>query len=540
MRPLLLPSLTLSLFVLPLGVAAYTDGPFRLPEAAGITFLTERGVVQGNPDGTFRPGRTLNRAELLTIIHRLLARDTEPLIAPPTPCFSDVASSAWYAPVVCWAQAQGIVSGYPDGTFRADQAVLEVEALKMLVEAFEYDLGPRTGVWYLPYVAAAQARGTSIVDGTAPDAPLTRGRMARLAAAFQAEAEGELGTYRLAEEGRQPMSSMSSSTSSEASSSSSVSSTQSSEAASSSSQVSSAISPARNRFLVLGQRTPLVADGSFGSTDEVAVQGAEIRFSRELLSAEGVWLVDDQGTPLLALVRQEAESGKRWIWRAAAEGTLLTIPSNERRRLGIVIDLKAVDAGGSTEELVHVESFAVTLTPASGQAALVQSDRAVQPTHQTTRARIVHVEGRSEAEGSLVAGTKRELLRFWVAGDGQAASTLGLTSVQAHIERSGVEVTNWRLVRPDGTSSGCSIDSSLPTVLSCVLPYPSLALGEGMELAIVADLSIPAGVTSPSLRLSMLEAGSPSAAGDLGWTDGYAQFRWLDLEGELPKGPWLH
>jgi hypothetical protein len=108
MRPLLLPSLTLSLFVLPLGVAAYTDGPFRLPEAAGITFLTERGVVQGNPDGTFRPGRTLNRAELLTIIHRLLARDTEPLIAPPTPCFSDVASSAWYAPVVCWAQAQGI------------------------------------------------------------------------------------------------------------------------------------------------------------------------------------------------------------------------------------------------------------------------------------------------------------------------------------------------------------------------------------------------------------------------------------------------
>ena len=47
--------------------ARYKDAPFPKAETAGISLLTNAGALQGNPDGTFAPRRTLNRAEFLKI-----------------------------------------------------------------------------------------------------------------------------------------------------------------------------------------------------------------------------------------------------------------------------------------------------------------------------------------------------------------------------------------------------------------------------------------------------------------------------------------
>ena len=45
----------------------YRDGPFEQSQAVAINLLTNLGAITGNPDGTFRPGRRLNRAEFLKV-----------------------------------------------------------------------------------------------------------------------------------------------------------------------------------------------------------------------------------------------------------------------------------------------------------------------------------------------------------------------------------------------------------------------------------------------------------------------------------------
>lgn len=55
--------------------------------------------------------------------------------------FPDIANSAWYAKAVFWAAEQGIVSGYTDGTFGADDSVTREQLAVML---YRYAGSPRT------------------------------------------------------------------------------------------------------------------------------------------------------------------------------------------------------------------------------------------------------------------------------------------------------------------------------------------------------------------------------------------------------------
>ena len=76
------------------------------PYASAIAQLANRNIVKGYPDGTFKPQQAITRAELLKII--LLAANVE-LSTAQESCFSDVPMEEWYADVVCSAKAMGIV-----------------------------------------------------------------------------------------------------------------------------------------------------------------------------------------------------------------------------------------------------------------------------------------------------------------------------------------------------------------------------------------------------------------------------------------------
>ena len=76
------------------------------PYASAINELTTRNIVKGYPDGTFKPQQAITRAELLKII--LLAANVE-LSAGQESCFSDVPKEERYADLVCSAKAMGIV-----------------------------------------------------------------------------------------------------------------------------------------------------------------------------------------------------------------------------------------------------------------------------------------------------------------------------------------------------------------------------------------------------------------------------------------------
>lgn len=104
------------------------DNP-PIPEKPSLKDLNTEDHYQyliGYPDGSFAPDCSMTRAEVATMFTRLL-KDR------PVPGqhyyagFNDIDSRVWYADTVGYAVEKGIVSGYPDGSFRPDQAITRAE-----------------------------------------------------------------------------------------------------------------------------------------------------------------------------------------------------------------------------------------------------------------------------------------------------------------------------------------------------------------------------------------------------------------------------
>lgn len=134
----------------------FSDVSSSHPYIAAIRWGKESGVLSGYPDGTFQPDRTVNRAEFLKIV--LAADDADVASASEPTGFRDVNEDAWYAPFIRYAKQQGIVQGYPDGSFKPEQAVNFAEALKMAYVALGISGdASASGVWYEPYLSHAKS-----------------------------------------------------------------------------------------------------------------------------------------------------------------------------------------------------------------------------------------------------------------------------------------------------------------------------------------------------------------------------------------------
>src|SRR3990170_9133190 len=73
-----------------------------------------------------RMNRTLGFAALGIVFALAATLVIAPRVAAQTPCFPDV-EGHWAETFICWLQANGIVSGYGDGTYRPDNNVTRGE-----------------------------------------------------------------------------------------------------------------------------------------------------------------------------------------------------------------------------------------------------------------------------------------------------------------------------------------------------------------------------------------------------------------------------
>ncbi|OIO54688.1 hypothetical protein AUJ46_02595 [Candidatus Peregrinibacteria bacterium CG1_02_54_53] len=143
------------------------------PYARAIEALKADGVIQGYDDGSFKPSLTINRAEFLKII--LESRGGE---FSGANCFPDV-YDAWFAPYVCTAKEEGIVEGYPDGTFRPEQTITFVEAAKILSLAYRQQV-QSSGEWYEGYARALESSKAIPTSVAGLTNQVTRGEMAEM------------------------------------------------------------------------------------------------------------------------------------------------------------------------------------------------------------------------------------------------------------------------------------------------------------------------------------------------------------------------
>lgn len=167
-----------------------------------IELLYRKGIVKGKAEGIYGPNDPLTRAEFTKIALNAIGETVDPLEDVKTAPFSDVALYAWYVPYVKKAKELGLINGYPDGTFKPDSEINRAEAIKILLSALGFDLstaGQRddeyqdiyTDQWYFPAVNFAIANklldGIRLPDGRimteafGPGRSISRAEMAVLA-----------------------------------------------------------------------------------------------------------------------------------------------------------------------------------------------------------------------------------------------------------------------------------------------------------------------------------------------------------------------
>ncbi len=96
-----------------------------------IATLANGNIILGYPDGTFRPGNYITRAEIATIASKF-----DKLTPLEIDMFSDV-SGHWAEELINSAAQKGWVTGYPDGTFKPDQYITRAEFVTLVNNVLE-------------------------------------------------------------------------------------------------------------------------------------------------------------------------------------------------------------------------------------------------------------------------------------------------------------------------------------------------------------------------------------------------------------------
>ena len=112
----------------------YTPRPYTPPtvvipddDALGLNTTDHFAYIVGYGNGEVRPQNNITRAEVATIFFRLLTDDVRDENLTKTNRYSDVAATSWYNTAVSTLSSMGIITGYPDGTFRPNAAITRAE-----------------------------------------------------------------------------------------------------------------------------------------------------------------------------------------------------------------------------------------------------------------------------------------------------------------------------------------------------------------------------------------------------------------------------
>ena len=139
--------------------------------------------VIGYPDGTVHPNGQITRAEVATIFFRLLRDEVRDGAFTTSNSYSDVAYGKWYNNPISTMSALGIITGYPDGTFKPNKPITRAEFAAIAARFDETQSGKSAtfsdviGHWAAKEIGIAYANEwiKGYPDGTfKPDQNITR------------------------------------------------------------------------------------------------------------------------------------------------------------------------------------------------------------------------------------------------------------------------------------------------------------------------------------------------------------------------------
>ncbi len=164
----------------PLALAQLEDAKGTSASKA-VEYLADEGIIEGYSDGTFKPEKEINRAEFLKIVLKagnLVKEGCE----KGSRIYSDVERKHWFYNVICSATEAGIVEGYPDGSFRPGDPIKFSEASKIVAKVNELDteVTDTTEPWYQQFIRALQGHKVVAESIETFGQKLNRGEMAQM------------------------------------------------------------------------------------------------------------------------------------------------------------------------------------------------------------------------------------------------------------------------------------------------------------------------------------------------------------------------
>ncbi len=202
MRKSLLTLSIIACLLIPVAASAYSDVEMTNPHAVAISVMTEEGVFSGNDDGTFKPNNLVNRAESSKVLAILLNLEVDENVSDSG--FSDINGDEWFNKYVEASVDLGVINGNPDGTFAPGRSVVRAEFVKMLLIGVGFDQDDWKDKqyfadvplreWYTSYMNYAGSTGILDVDSANkiyPAQEMTRGEVAETVYLLQVILRGE-------------------------------------------------------------------------------------------------------------------------------------------------------------------------------------------------------------------------------------------------------------------------------------------------------------------------------------------------------------
>ena len=109
-----------------------------------LSGLFELGIISGFPDGTFRPSQPVTRAEFTAILNKAFSQPSGSSALP----FDDVSEDYWATQAIQSARAANFLSGYPGNLFRPQQPIPRVQAIVALASGLGYSSSDTRSVDY--------------------------------------------------------------------------------------------------------------------------------------------------------------------------------------------------------------------------------------------------------------------------------------------------------------------------------------------------------------------------------------------------------
>ncbi len=116
------------------GEAVFKDIDTSYKYFAAVSYFKDKNYLTVGKQGNFEPDKLVSRGELIK--YMIQAKKVQPTLVRYRNCFKDVKEEN-FAPYVCFAKANGFITGYKDGTFKPNEPISIETALKVLAKIYK-------------------------------------------------------------------------------------------------------------------------------------------------------------------------------------------------------------------------------------------------------------------------------------------------------------------------------------------------------------------------------------------------------------------